>query len=134
MVLFPMKAERVEIRNQMTTHPIGADHHQRPDAVEGGGVDLALGGRGQGGLRRGFFFAKFEWPFWRPACTAEIAYRNPVPDLGKEGLPAWVNGTGTFQIPTEKLLDEGGIGAGEEGGFDGAIRHDRERYRWSSIF
>ena len=44
-----LQAERVELGLEMAAHPVGADHHQRVQAVLGGGAELF--GVGGGGAR-----------------------------------------------------------------------------------
>ena len=91
-----LQSERVEIGVEMTAHAIGADHHQRANAIAGGALQLIADrrrcrgrdfreyGRGGGdGLRRAPISVERAHPFvlgrGRPILASQEARAVPFP-------------------------------------------------------
>ena len=131
-------AERIEIGLEMADHPVSADHLHRMDRLLGrflracgvGGptsncfgafrVSLirrgrrGLAGQGKGGVVTGQCGALAARPGRALAQLrcGQIAFAQ----AGEIILPGRIDGIGIGEIALIELLDEGGIGAGEEAG------------------
>ena len=144
-----LQAQGVEIGVQVPPDPEGPDHHDGPDAVEGGGADLGLGGlgigggdadAGLGGHRLGPLAVQGGQPF-RPVLRhggigpggfgAELGYGLGVfPQGVEEGPPAGGDVARVLGVAGVEVLDIGEIAPIEEGSLrqdlidpSGIVRH-----------
>ena len=135
MVLFAFELERVEVGDQVAAHPVGADHHQRADAVERLLADL-LGAqrlvrrpsarRGQGVAVCAVGLVEF---FITLARRRQAEFKllehglGVVSERGEERAPLGGHRVGLLDEAGVEPFDEGAVGAEQKGGFVESCGH-----------
>ena len=133
-----LEPKRVEIGEQMTAYPVGANQHQGADRIEGGGANLLGSGAGERprhrrrrslgeGLDPVHAVGDHARPLGRPAGAAQLLQHlaGILVQTGEEAGPVGIDRIGIGEIALIKLLDEGAVGAEEEGVLFNLHRHLR---------